>query len=176
MTFGKKFLMRLIISIVASAVLWMILPFAYEFLSSGTRTSYGWSIFWTDLPIYLLRWFSVFLIVATLMHLAFARVTLQLRRLSFFIFPFLSLLCASLVFVIFWSILVQPFLLSNIIYAFFGVLAVVFFQMIWITYPLALANQWLVREILDNHIRSQVQVVRREGILDRLIVYLKSRI
>jgi hypothetical protein len=168
--------MRLVISIVASAALWMILPLAYEFVSSGTRTSYGWTVFWADLPGYLVRWFSVFLIVATLMHLVFARVTLRLGRLIFFIFPLLSLLCASIVFVPFWCFLVQPFLMSDLGYAFLGVLAVVFFHMIWITYPLALANQWLVREILDTPIRPQERVVRRDGVLERLVVFLRSKI
>ena len=168
--------MRLAISIVASAALWMILPLAYDFLSSGTRTSYGWTMFWADLPGYLLRWFSVFLIVATLMHMAFASVTLRLGGLSFFIFPLLSLLCASIVFVPFWSILVQPFLMSNLGYAFLGVLAVVFFHMIWISYPLALVNQWLIKEILDNSIRPQKLVMRRDGILERFIIFLRSRI
>jgi hypothetical protein len=110
------------------------------------------------------------------MHLVFARITLQLSRLSFFMFPLLSLLCASLVFVIVWSSLVQNFLLKNFDQALLGVLAVVFIQMIWITYPLALANQWLVREILDNPIRPQAQVVRRDGIVERLIVFLRSKI
>ena len=168
--------MRLVISIVASAALWMILPLAYEFVSSGTRTSYGWTMFWADFPGYLFRWFSVFLIVSTLMHLAFARVTLRLGGLSFFIFPLLSLLCASIVFVPFWCLLIQPFLMTDFGYAFLGVLAVVFFHMIWMTYPLALANQWLVREILDTAIRPQEPVVRRDGILERLVVFLRSKI
>ena len=168
--------MRLAISIVASAALWMILPLAYDFVSSGTRTSHGWSVFWYDFPAYLFRWYSVFLIVATLMHLAFARVTLRLGKLGFFIFPLLSLLCASIVFVPFWSLLVQPFLMSDLAYAFLGVLAVVFVHMIWITYPLALANQWLVREILDIPGCPQDRVVRRDGFLERLVVFLRSKI
>jgi hypothetical protein len=168
--------MRLVISIVASAALWMILPLAFELYSSGTRTSYGWSVFWNGLPHYLFRWFGVFLIVATLMHMAFARITLQLNRSGFFIFPLLSLLCASVAFWIVWYSLVQHVPLADFFYPLLGVLAVVFFHMIWITYPLALANQWLVREILEKPIGQQEQVARRDGILDRLIALLKSKI
>ncbi|MGL4400534.1 MAG: hypothetical protein ACRCXD_11745 [Luteolibacter sp.] len=168
--------MRFFVSIVLSAALWLILPLTYELLSSGTRTSYGWGIFLADLPGYLIKWFSIFLIVATLMHLAFARVTLQLGRLSFFVFPFFSLLCASIIFVPFWCILVQPFLMDNLGYAFLGVLTAIFFHMIWITYPLALANQWLLREILDTSIRPQERAVLRYGIIERLVVFLRSKI
>ncbi len=168
--------MRLVISIVASAALWMILPFAYEFYSSGTRTSYGWSVFWSELPLYLVRWFGVFLVVATLMHLVLARITLQLSRFSFFLFPILSLLCASVAFWIVWFSLVQRVSLGDFFYPLFGVLAVVFFHMIWITYPLALANQWLIREILENHIRPQAKVIRRDGILNRLIDSIRRKI
>lgn len=168
--------MRFVISIVASAALWMIRPFAFEFYSSGTRTSYGWSVFWNELPLYLLRWFGVFLIVATIMHPVFARVTLQLKRSAFFIFPFLSLLCASVAFWIVWYSVVDRVSLDSFFYSLLGILAVVFFQMIWITYPLALANQWLVREILDNPIRPQERVVGRDGILERLIVFIRRKI
>ena len=168
--------MRLVVSIVASAALWMILPFAYEFYSSGTRTSYGWSAFWNELPLYLARWFGVFLVVATVMHLAFARITLQLNRFSFFLFPILSLLCASVAFWIVWFCVVQRVSWDEFFYPLLGVLAVVFFHMIWITYPLALANQWLLKEILVNPIRPQAQVVRRDGILNRLIDSLRRKI
>ena len=168
--------MRLVISIVASAALWMILPFAYEFYSSGTRTSYGWSIFWNELPLYLVRWFGVFLVVATLMHFIFARITLQLSRFSFFFFPILSLLCASVAFWMVWFSLIQRVSWGDFFYSLLGVLAVVFFHMIWITYPLALANQWLIREILDTPIRPQELFVRRNGILERLIFFLRSNI
>jgi hypothetical protein len=75
-----------------------------------------------------------------------------------------------------WYSLVQHVSWDDFFYPLLGVLAVVFFQMIWITYPLALANQWLVREILEKPIGQQEQVVRRDGILDRLIAFLKSKI
>jgi len=154
----------------------MILPFAYELYSSGTRTSHGWSVFWNDLPLYLLRWFGVFLVVATLMHLVFARIALQLNRFIFLLFPILSLLCASLAFWIVWFGVVERVSWDELIYPLLGVLAVVFFHMIWITYPLALANQWLLKEILDNPIRPQAELVRRDGILNRLIVFIRRKI
>jgi hypothetical protein len=110
------------------------------------------------------------------MHLVFARITLQLIRFSFFLFPILSLLCASVAFWIVWFSVIQRVSFDDFFYPLLGVLTVVFFHMIWITYPLALANQWLLKEILDNPVRPQAQVVRRNGILNRLIDSIRRKI
>jgi hypothetical protein len=174
--FDMKNYKRLTISIMSSSALWMILPLTLELYSTGTRTSHGWDMFWANFPSYLCRWYGVFLIVATLMHWIFARITIDLTRWFFLAFPLISLLFASVAFCIAWFIVVQFAPWDEFFYGILGVLVVVFYQMIWMTYPIALINQWLVKEILDNPISPRQSIIRQSVFLERLMVSLRNKI
>ena len=167
--------MRLAISILLTAALWMLLPFALEVSSMDTLTRYGLGRLFEDLPAYIAKWYGMFLIIAAAMHLLFAKFTLRLGRIEFFVFPLISLLCASVAFIPVWYITDEG-MSSDWFYQLYWVLAVVFFHMVWITYPLALANQWLIRELLLPPVASPASTSKCAGFLDRAVGFLKKRI
>ncbi|WP_411827920.1 hypothetical protein [Luteolibacter sp. AS25] len=169
--------MRLLASIILSAAIWMILPLAFELDAVDTRTSRGWEIFLEELPIYLARWYGVFVLVAAVMHKAFAGITLRLSRWEFFAFPLLSLFCATVAFSVFWYSLIDRISPADFVYPLLGSLYLILWKMIWITYPLALANQWLIRCLL-HPLRPCVPhpMVKSDGLIHRILLYLGKRV
>jgi len=155
--------MKYTASIVASTALWFIFPLMLE-LTSGTKTEYGWHRFWSGFPKFTLYWYAMFIPVAIVMHLLFARITIKLKGWKFWSFPMVSLSVAGfLVWVMLsfatgiekgkifdWS--------ADWIYGVLYVYAVVFVSMVWLSYPLAILNQIIIRKLLaepDGAINSE---------------------
>jgi len=148
--------MRHLIIIVGSALLWFVPIFGIIFcmdLLNDARTSYGWEVFWRDLPIRALKMMGSFLIVAAIMNFTLKRIVLSLRGWRFWLFPFISLPAACLVF---WltdilaSIVTKGDFAWTLTELFGGILymlLVVLLWFIWLTYPLALLNQTFIRRL-----------------------------
>jgi hypothetical protein len=148
--------MRQFITILGSTLLWFIPIFSIFLcmeLLNDARTTFGWEVFWRDLPIQSLTMLGSFLIVALIMNFTLKRIILSLNGWRFWLFPFISLPIAS---VAYWltNILAISFTRGNftwstyeLIGGIFYVLVVVLLWCIWLTYPLALLNQVLIRRV-----------------------------
>lgn len=146
--------MKYTASIVASTGLWFLFPLMLE-LTSGTKTEVGWQRFWSDLPKFTLYWYAMFLPVATVMHLLFARFTTKLAGWKFWTFPIFSLSVAGF---LFWIVMLIAAGIEKgklivwdqeyWIYGILSVYAVVFISMVWVSYPLAILNQLIIRKLI----------------------------
>jgi len=120
------------------------------------RISEGGQRFWERVPFGMLTGFAMLLAIALVMHLLFRERVQRLTGKCFWLFPFTSLTVAALMFssvgvlgalaegVRFGGLRLQwimtPF------YWWIGSLVVVFFH-IWLTYPLAIINQLIIRKV-----------------------------
>ena len=147
---------RIWLSASLSALLWY-LPLTA--LASG-RIPAGGQRFWEKGPFGILAGFALMLAIALVMHLLFRERVQSLSGKRFWLFPFISLTVAAL---LFSSIFVlgslteglrlggiEPRWIMTPIYWWIGSLVVVFFH-IWLTYPLAIVNQLIIRKVFGIH-------------------------
>ena len=140
-----------------SAVLWSVPMFAVDYFASG-RTSDGWRSYWEMLPLGSVIGFVMMLAIALLMHLFFRERVQRLSIKNYWLFPFISLTVAAL---IFSSLAVLGSLFQELrtgrieirwvmtpFYYWSGAVFIVYY-FIWITYPLAIINQVIVRKVFE---------------------------
>ncbi len=149
---------RIWISASMSAVLWFIPMFALDYFASG-RTSDGWRSYWERLPLGSVIGFVMMLSIALLMHLLFRERVQRLSGKSFWLFPITSITVAALIFssVAVLGAISQEWRTSRIelrwimipIYYLSGAVFVAFYY-IWVTYPLAIINQIIVRKVFET--------------------------
>ena len=152
--------MRQLITVLGSTFLWFIPIFSIVLcmeLLNNARTSFGWEVFWRDLPIRTLRMMGSFLLVAVVMNFTTKRIILSLRGWRFWLFPSISLPAACLVF---WltdilaTLITQDDFTWSLTELFGGLLymlVVVLLWFIWLTYPLALINQAFIRRVHNTN-------------------------
>ncbi len=144
-------------SVVVSALLWLCFPLAFDFLDSG-RTAHGWESYWRSFPAHLAVLICTFLVVSTVMHRFFARDVCNLKGRRFWLYPLKSLPIATTVYFLAWtitnalsnspdSITFSPASVVGLAYSWLVMVVVVMTTMVWITYPLAILNQLLIRKI-----------------------------
>jgi hypothetical protein len=151
--------MRYLVAIIGSTALWFVLPLSMELLDDR-RTAHGWDMFWQEFPIWTLKWVGWLLIVAILMNLLLTRTTLRLRGWKFWVFPAISLPAACVAWwftyvissaiaegIFPWS---KPGMWSGVLYVF----AVVLFSLVWISYPLAILNQLLIKKVHQINVKA----------------------
>ena len=141
-----------------SAALWSVPMFALDYFASG-RTSDGWRSYWERLPLGSVIGFVMMLAIALLMHLLFRERVQTLSSKNFWLFPFTSLTVAALIFssVAVLGSIIQELRTSRIeirwimtpFYYWSGAVFIVFY-FIWITYPLAIINQVIVRKVFGT--------------------------
>ena len=134
----QKMKKKLLLSIFASAVLWVLFPVILRLLTSG------WTGLWSGFPRFPFLWIAVFLPVAAIMHFLFAGIVLKLKGWIFWIFPLISLWVASH---LYWILMVitkgtEGMMLYPVVFA------IVFVSMIWVSYPLAIINQFIIQKLL----------------------------
>lgn len=129
---------------------------AVDYLGAGRIPEDG-QRFWEHVPFDILKGFAMLLAISILMHLLFRERVQSLTGKRFWLFPFTSLTVAAL---IFSSVVVLGSFAEQIrfgggrpqqwimtpIYWWIGSLVVVFFH-IWVTYPLAIINQLIIRKV-----------------------------
>jgi hypothetical protein len=131
----------------------------------GNRAPTKWTLFWESLPVFLAYYSIVFFVVATLMHRGFAGSVSVLRGWRFWLYPLKSLpLAASLYFVLSmiyglvvegsWARAFSAVGIVNIFYYWFIVLCMVMGPLIWLTYPLAILNQLVIRRFYPAPTRT----------------------
>lgn len=129
---------------------------AVDYLGAG-RISERSQRFWEHVPFDILKGFAMLLAIAIVMHLLFRERVQSLTGKRFWLFPFTSLTVASLIFssvvvlggfteqLRFGGVRPQEWIMTPI-YWWIGSLVVVFFH-IWLTYPLAIINQLIIRKV-----------------------------
>jgi hypothetical protein len=128
---------------------------AVDSLASG-RTSEGGQRLLEKGPFGILTGFALMLAISLVMHLLFREPVQRLTGKRFWLFPFASLTVAALMFssVGILAALAEELQLGGIeprwimtpIYWWIGSVVVVFFH-IWLTYPLAIINQLIIRKV-----------------------------
>lgn len=143
------------ISSTLSAVIWTPLPLLVEWLGGGLTPS-GRESFLNRLPLQILWTFLIFVGVALLMHRLFIpRVRCTTGR-RFWLLPLVTLPAAATACCLAsWLVaFVQMFVFTpaeigrgfvGLIYSVIVALVIVLGTLIWATYPMALANQFLIR-------------------------------
>jgi hypothetical protein len=146
---------RIWVSASLPALLWCIPLIAIGYFDSG-RNSEGGQRFWERVPFGMLTGFTILYVLALVMHLLFRERVQRLRGKRFWLFPFTSLTVAALMFssvgvlgafaegLRFGGIRLQWIMTP--IYWWIGSLVVMFFH-IWLTYPLAIINQLIIRKV-----------------------------
>jgi hypothetical protein len=142
---------RIWVSASLSAILWSLPLIAAE----------GWPRIGENVPLGLLTGFAMLLAIALVMHLLFRERVQSLKGKQFWLFPFTSLTVAALLFSSGWTLkaLADELRLGGIelswtvapIYWWVVSLIGVFFYL-WITYPLAIVNQIIIRKIFGTSI------------------------
>lgn len=151
-------------SVLVSSVIWLALPLVMHAID-GNQAPTKWSFFWQSLPWFLGYYITAFFVVATVMHYRFASAVCALRGWRFWLYPLGSLpLAASLYFVLSmvfgvitdhsWARALSPVGIVNIFYYWFLVLVVVMGSMIWVSYPLAILNQIVIRYFYSGSSRA----------------------
>lgn len=146
---------RIWVSASLSALMWSLPLIAVDYFDSG-RVPEGGQRFWEKLPFGMLTGFAMLLAIALVMHLLFRERVQRLTGKRFWLFPFISLTVAAL---IFSSVGVLGALAEGLrfggaglqwimtpVYWWIGSLVIVFFH-IWLTYPLAIINQLIIRKV-----------------------------
>ena len=133
-------LLRIGLSVVLSTILWLAFPFLL-LISDTSRTSYGWSVLWNEMPQILLGHVAPFFVVSIVMHVLFSRAATKVKGWKFWILPFPTLLFASL---LYWLISGITSGFSYLPY----LLAVVMIGALCFSYPLAIANQIIIRKLV----------------------------
>ena len=151
---------RFWLSTALSATLWLSVLLCLDFLDSG-RTPDGWRTYWSEFPFHWASVYTILFVIALGMHLRYRERVLRLCGRSFWLFPLRSLAVATIaystVFYI-YAVLCQPpshltfrdvgmALIIGPIYWWIGALVTVFVSLIWLTYPMAILNQLLIRKI-----------------------------
>ena len=150
---------RYIASIFLSACLWATLPLALGFLNDKMTPS-GRDLFVQGLPKTILFSIIFFLPLAALMHWLWARTTLQTTGMRFWLLPLKTLPTAYL----FGWLLMLPIVIikegfwhrpigeygSGLLYMFVVYAFVLLVSVIWIVYPLALVNQFVICALLGE--------------------------
>ena len=95
----------------------------------------------------------MFLPVAAVMHLLFARITVKLAGWKFWTFPIITLTAAGFLVYVMLSFVAaiekgelfnwSPDWIYGVLYLY----AVVFVSMIWVSYPLAIINQLIIKKL-----------------------------
>ncbi len=131
-----------ITSIILSALLWLVLPVAMELLDD-TNTAH--------------RWFAFFSPVAALMHALFGKITKEIKGWKFWLLPLVTLPIACVVFccvLLVWGGISKGFEAFSFPGLFYGFFPIVFIMVlgffIWLSYPLAILNQFLIRWALNG--------------------------
>jgi hypothetical protein len=151
---------RLWCSTALSATLWLPVLLSLDFLGSG-RTPDGWRTYWSEFPFHLASIYTVLFVIALGLHLRYRERVLRLCGRSFWLFPLRSLAVATIAYstiFYFYAVLCQPpshltfrdvgmGLIIGPIYWWIGALVTVFVSLIWLTYPMAILNQLLIRKI-----------------------------
>ena len=150
---------RIWLSASLSVLLWYLPLIAIEAFTSR-RTSQSGLLIWEQGPFDITVGFTLMLSIALVMHLLFRERVQGLTGKRFWLFPFISLTVAALIFssVGVLGALVEELRLGGIdplwimtpIYWWIGSLLVVFFH-IWLTYPLAIMNQLIIRKVFGTN-------------------------
>jgi hypothetical protein len=152
---------RLWLSTALSAMLWLSVFLSLDFLDSG-RTSDGWRAYWSEFLFHLASVYAMLFVIALGMHLRYRERVLRLSGRSFWLFPLRSLAVATIAYstvIYIYAALCEPpshvtfrdvgmFILGQI-YWWVGALGAVFGYLIWLTYPMAILNQLLIRKIYE---------------------------
>ncbi len=137
---------RLVASILVSSLLWMLFPLAL-FLIGGDKPTIRGSFFYPP------SLFGILLGTSCVMHLLFARIVKDLRGWEFWVFPLFSMPAAG---VCAWSIWVVGDLLNSgtgsgsaplYLWWLAALFVSAFTPVLWVAYPLAIANQWIVKKL-----------------------------
>jgi len=148
---------RYIASILLSACLWSILPVLLGILNDKLTPS-GRVLFFQGLPKTILFSILFFIPLAALMHWLWAQATLRVSGAHFWILPIKTLPTAILlgwflmtpIIVVKERLWMQPFDVAGtaLLYSLVLGLFVILGSVIWISYPLAILNQIIVRYLL----------------------------
>ena len=146
---------RIRVSASLSALLWSLPLITVDYFDSG-RISAGGQQFWERVPFVMLTGFAMLLAIALVMHVLFRERVQRLTGKRFWLFPFTSLTVAALIYssVGVLGAFAEGARLGGIkvqwimtpIYWWIGSLVVVLFH-IWLTYPLAIINQLIIRKV-----------------------------
>lgn len=142
-------------SVLISSVIWLALPIVMHAIDCN-QTPSKWPSFWKSFPSFLVYYSIAFFLVAAIMHHRFAASVTGLSGWRFWLYPVRSLpLAASLYFVLttiyhilcedVWGVGLNSIGIVSLLYGWFVVLVVVMGSMIWLTYPLAILNQFVIR-------------------------------
>jgi hypothetical protein len=147
---------RLWLSAMISAAIWLIPLFTLD-LTDSHRTPDGWRSYWSDFTMHLGVGYAMMLAVSIIMHLLYRERVQALRGRSFWLFPIQTLFVAALLYSTIFLLGAMPQLLrhSNVgygliltpLYYWGGAIVVVFGYLCWLTYPLAILNQIIIRRI-----------------------------
>jgi hypothetical protein len=151
---------RFIVSAAASALLWMTIPILLTITGYGPADGLK-SVQQTASPGGA-AFFGIFFFVAILMHYWFARRTLSATGRIFWLLPLLTLPVASC---LLWAACLLLFVLSHVttgigplpvfvansFLGFFYAVLIICVAFGWLTYPLAIINQFLIRRICRTH-------------------------
>lgn len=154
---------RLWFSTALSATLWLPVLLSLDFLDSG-RTPDGWRTYWIKFPSHLASIYTGLFVIALGMHLRYRERVLRLCGRSFWLFPLRSLAVATIAYstiLYIYAVLRHPpshltlrdvvmGLIIGPIYWWIGALVMVFVYLVWLTYPMAILNQLLIRKIYGS--------------------------
>jgi hypothetical protein len=144
-------------SVAASAVLWLCFPLAIGFIdSNSSRTADGWASFRRSLPLYVLVTGGPFFVVSAVMHRLYASEVCRLRGWRFWVYPFKYLPIATTFYFVPWALmnlfdthhasrLLSIVGVANLAWYWLVMVVVVLTTTLWVSYPLAIINQLLIR-------------------------------
>lgn len=150
---------RILLSILASASLWTLLPVALGLLNDK-MTENGRTQFLQNLPATIGLCFLLFLPLAAMMHWLWVPATIRASGARFWLLPLKTLPVAYIIGYIFFipvivfkeRLWLQPaeVIGTALIYGFLLGAFVFLVSCIWISYPLSLLNQVMIRAILNK--------------------------
>lgn len=149
--------LRYAVSILLSACLWATLKPILGFLDDA-MTERGRELFVQSLPQTILLCIVFFVPLSALMHWFWAATVLRVDGIRFWLLPFKTLpsayACGSLLllpfFVIHEGLSLRPDHIAGLLYMFVAYAFVLLVSKIWIMYPLAIANQYIICALLRN--------------------------
>jgi len=148
---------RYMLSIIASACLWTVLPVALGVLDDK-MTPYGRDLFIQGLPRTVGLSFLFFLPVAAVMHWLWAPATIKASGSTFWLLPIKTLPTA---YIIGWILLLPIIVIkdrlwlqpsevfgTSLLYTLLLGAFVVLVSLVWISYPISILNQIVIRTLL----------------------------